>query len=58
MAKIKITLRKSLIGSTGRQKAIAKSLGLTKIDQTVEHEDSVTILGMVNRLAHLVVVEK
>ncbi len=50
---IKITLIKSLIGSTQKQRSIAKSLGLTKKDQTVEHENSKTIMGMVNAIPHL-----
>ncbi len=51
--KVKITLVKSLIGSTEKQKRIAKSLGLTKKDQTVEHDNSATIMGMVNAISHL-----
>ncbi len=51
--KVKITLVKSLIGSTEKQKRVAKALGLTKKDQTVEHENSATIMGMVNAIPHL-----
>ena len=51
--KIKITLVKSLIGSTEKQRRVAKALGLTKKDQTVEHENSAVILGMVNAIPHL-----
>ena len=50
---IKITLVKSLIGSTQKQRSIAKALGLTKKDQTAEHESSATIMGMVNAIPHL-----
>lgn len=50
---IKITLVKSLIGSTEKQRRVAKALGLTKKDQTVEHENSKVILGMVNAISHL-----
>ena len=46
--KVKITLVKSLIGSTEKQRRVAKALGLTKKDQTVEHENSAVIMGMVN----------
>ena len=52
--KVKITLVKSLIGSTEKQKRVARALGLTKKDQTVEHENSATIMGMVNKVSHLV----
>ena len=51
--KVKITLVKSLIGSTEKQKRVARALGLTKKDQTVEHENSATIMGMVNAIPHL-----
>ncbi len=50
---IKITLVKSLIGSTQKQIKVAKALGLTKKDQTVEHENTATIMGMVNAIPHL-----
>ena len=51
--KIKITLVKSLIGSNDKQIRVAKALGLTKKDQTVEHENTPTIMGMVNTIPHL-----
>ncbi len=50
---IKITLVKSLIGSTEKQRRVAKALGLTKKDQTVEHENTAVIKGMVNAISHL-----
>lgn len=52
-AKIKITLVKSLIGQTKKQIRVAKALGLTKKDQTVEHENTPVIMGMVNAIPHL-----
>lgn len=51
--KIKIKLVKSVIGSTEKQKRVVRGLGLTKKDQTVEHYNSKTILGMVNKVNHL-----
>ena len=51
--KVKITLVKSLIGSTEKQRRVAKALGLTKKDQTVEHENSAVIMVMVNAIPHL-----
>ena len=56
--KVKITLVKSLIGSTEKQRRVAKALGLTKKDQTVEHENSATIMGMVNAIPHLLKVSE
>ena len=50
---IKITLVKSLIGSTEKQRRVAKALGLTKKDQTVEHAETPVIMGMVNAIPHL-----
>ncbi|MFA9389512.1 MAG: 50S ribosomal protein L30 [Prolixibacteraceae bacterium] len=58
MAKIKITLVKSSIGSTQRQKLILESLGLRKMHHSVEHEASPSIMGMVNKLNHLVQVKE
>jgi len=52
--KIKIKLKKSLIGSTQRQIRVATALGLRKTNQEVEHLDSPTILGMVDAIPHLV----
>lgn len=51
---IKIKLVRSLIGASEAQKKVAKSLGLSKINQVVEHFNSATILGMVNKISHLV----
>jgi len=56
--KIKVTLRRSLIGATERQKKVVKALGLSRIDQVVEHNDSDVINGMVNKISHMVSVEK
>ena len=58
MAKIKITQVKSLIGSTKSQKATMESLGIRKMHQTVEHEATPQIIGMVNKMRHLINVEE
>ena len=57
MAKIRITQYRSRIGSTARQKRTLDALGLRKINRTVEFEESPQILGMVNKVKHLVKVE-
>jgi large subunit ribosomal protein L30 len=57
MAKIKITQVKSSIGSTQRQKLILESLGIRKMNQTVVKETSPSVMGMVQKLNHLVKVE-
>jgi large subunit ribosomal protein L30 len=57
MAKIKITLKKSIIGRPNTQRRTIASLGLRKIDQTVEHEDTPQLRGQVQKVSHLVTVE-
>ena len=51
--KIKIKLVKSLIGSSEAQRKVVRGLGLTKKNQVVEHFNSATIMGMVNKVPHL-----
>ena len=58
MAKLKITQIKSRIGSSALQKKNLDALGLRKINQTVEHDDSAIILGMVENVKHLVRIEE
>ena len=58
MAKIKVTLTKSLICAKPNQKATAASLGLRKIGDTIEHEDGPVIAGKIKVINHLVSVEK
>lgn len=58
MAKIKITLKRSIIGKPATQRKTVASLGLRKIDQTVEHEDTPQIRGQVQKVSHLVTVEE
>ena len=57
MAKLKITQVISRIGTTAQQRKNLAALGLRKINQTVEHEDSKMILGMLEVVKHLVKVE-
>ena len=58
MAKLKITQVRSQIGTTAQQRKNLAALGLRKINQSVEHTDSVIIKGMLERVKHLVVVEE
>ena len=58
MGKIKVTKVKSAINRTKNQKLVLEALGLKKIGQTVEHNDTPNILGMVNKVKHLVSVEE
>ncbi|MFC4690398.1 50S ribosomal protein L30 [Dokdonia genika] len=58
MAKIKVTKVKSAINRPQNQKRILESLGLRKIGQVKVHENTPNILGMVNKVSHLVSVEE
>lgn len=51
---IKIKLVRSLIGCSPAQRKVVAALGLKKKDQVVEHSDSAVIMGMVNKVPHLV----
>lgn len=58
MAKIQIKQVRSKIGRPERQKRTLAALGLKKMNQTVEHEATPQIMGMVNRVKHLVEVKE
>ena len=58
MAKLSITLVKSGIGYKEDQKRTLKALGFHRLQQTVVHEDSLAIRGMINKVRHLVKVEE
>ncbi|MDD4148487.1 MAG: 50S ribosomal protein L30 [Bacteroidales bacterium] len=57
MTKIKITQVKSKIGSTQRQKRTLEALGIKKLHNPVELEATPQVLGMVNKVLHLVKTE-
>lgn len=59
MAKmVKVTLTKSTIGASPKQRKIVEALGLKKMHQTVELVDSEVTRGAVNKVAHLVTLEE
>jgi large subunit ribosomal protein L30 len=58
MAKIKVTWERSGINQKEDQKRTIRALGLRKLGQTVEHDDTRTIRGMVMKVRHLVVVQE
>ena len=58
MATLKITQVKSRIGASAQQRKNLDALGLKKINQSVEHSDSVIIKGMLERVTHLVKIEE
>lgn len=59
MAKqLQITLVRSLIGRPENQRITVKTLGLTKTNSTVTHQDNPAIRGMVNQVSHLITVKE
>lgn len=58
MAKLVITQRKSIIGAPRRQRRSMEALGIRRMHQTVEHDDSPQIRGMIEKVRHLVEVEE
>ena len=55
---IKVTLVKSPIGYSVRQKGTVRALGLRRMGQTIEHNDTPVIRGMIQKVFHLVKVEQ
>ncbi|MBS9773620.1 MAG: 50S ribosomal protein L30 [Tenacibaculum sp.] len=58
MSKIKVTQVKSQIGRLKNQKRTLEALGLRKMNQTAEHDMTPSVLGMINKVQHLVSVEE
>ncbi len=58
MARMKVTLVKSTIGQKPAKKATVRSLGLKKLNSSVEIEDTPVLRGMVSAVSHLVKVEE
>ena len=58
MAKLRITWIKSGIGYAEVQKKTLKALGLRRLNQSVIHSDSASVIGMIDKVRHLVEVEE
>ena len=56
--KVKITLRRSLIGEKPKTRATIEGLGLRKVNQSVEMADTDSLQGMLLKVRHLVEVEE
>lgn len=56
--RLRITLRRSLIGEKPKTRATVRGLGLRRIDSVVERPDTPDVRGMVRRVIHLVDVEE
>lgn len=51
--KIKVTLVKSKIGRSKKHRMVLRGLGLTKLNSTVELDDTPSIRGMINKVSYL-----
>jgi large subunit ribosomal protein L30 len=58
MSKLKVTWKKSAIGRPDKQARTIRALGLHKLHQTVEHEDSPQVRGMIQSVIHLLELEE
>ena len=55
---LKITLVKSMIGRPEKHRKVLRGMGLTKMNRTVELEDTPAVRGMVQKVSHLVKAEE
>ena len=58
MSKLKVTLVKSGIGYSQDQKRTLRALGFRRLNQSVVHEDSGSVRGMIIKVRHLLKVEE
>jgi len=56
--KLQVTLKRSLIGRPETHKTVVQTLGLRKVSQTVVHNDSPAIRGMINKVNYLLEVKE
>ena len=56
--RIRVTLKRSLIGRKPAQVKTVKALGLGRINSSVDHDEGPVILGMIRAVSHLVDVEE
>ena len=58
MSRLRITYKKSAIGYPQRQKDTIRSLGFHRLYSTLEKDDTPSVRGMIQRVAHLVTVDE
>ncbi len=58
MARLRVTMVRSAIGTKPKTRGTLRALGLRRIGRTVEHDDRPEIRGMLARVPHLVTVEE
>lgn len=56
--KVKITLVRSMIGHPEKHRKVLRGMGLTKMNKTVELENTPAVRGMINKVSHLVRAEE
>ncbi len=56
--KLRVTLTRSIIGLSPKQEATVKALGLRRIRQSVSHEDSPSVRGMIAKVPHVLQVTR
>jgi large subunit ribosomal protein L30 len=54
--KLRVTLTRSLIGLSPKQEATVRALGLRRLNQSVVHQDTPTIRGMIAKVPHVLTV--
>ncbi|MGB5987572.1 MAG: 50S ribosomal protein L30 [Desulfobacterales bacterium] len=57
-SKLQVKLVKSMIGRPEKHRRVLKGMGLTKLNRTVELEDTAAIRGMIDKVSHLVKFEE
>ena len=55
---LKVTLVRSMIGRPEKHRQVLRGMGLTRINKTVELEDTPSIRGMIHKVSHLVTAEE
>jgi large subunit ribosomal protein L30 len=55
---LKVTLVRSMIGRPEKHRRVLRGMGLTRINKTVELEDTPAIRGMIHKVSHLVTAEE
>jgi large subunit ribosomal protein L30 len=55
---LKVTLVRSMIGRPEKHRQVLRGMGLTRINKTVELEDTPAIRGMIHKVSHLVTAEE
>ena len=58
MARLRVTQIRSTVGRLENQKRTMRALGIRRLHQTVEHNDTPVIRGMIAKVFHLVTVEE